>query len=328
MDTDTGVQTGSGRDSSEVVVIGGGVVGLTTAVVLAERGRRVRLWTRDPVERTTSAVAGALWWPYRIQPVALAHAWALHSLGVYEELALRPERTGVRMVAGVLGETARDEVDAWAAARLPGLRAATAEEYGGSGLWARLPLIDMSTHLPWLRRRLEAAGGVVQERAVADLAEAGAEAPVVVNCTGLGARELVPDASVRPVRGQLVVVENPGIRTWLVSTDPSSGETAYLFPQPGRLVLGGTAEEDAWSAEPDPATAAAIIRRCAALRPEVAGARVLEHRVGLRPVREAVRLERVPLAGGRLLIHNYGHGGAGVTVAWGCAREAARLVEG
>ncbi|MEU4654657.1 FAD-dependent oxidoreductase [Streptomyces sp. NPDC023723] len=307
----------------EVGVVGGGVIGLTTAVVLAERGSRVRVWSREPVERTTSAVAGALWWPYRIAPAAAARAWALRSLDVYEELAARPGLTGVRMVEGVLGETERHEVDGWAAARLPGLRAATAEEYRGSGLWARLPLIDMSVHLPWLYRRLLAAGGSVETRAVAGLGEPAA--PVVVNCTGLGARTLVPDSSVRPVRGQLVVVANPGIRTWTVSTDPVSGEMAYFFPHGDRLVLGGTAEDDAWSAEPDPAVAAAIVRRCAALRPEIAGARVLAHRVGLRPARDAVRLERDVLPDGRLLVHNYGHGGAGVTVAWGCAEEAARL---
>ncbi|MFG3322238.1 FAD-dependent oxidoreductase [Streptomyces sp. NPDC048171] len=307
----------------EVVVVGGGVTGLTTAVVLAERGRRVRLWTRDPVERTTSVVAGGLWWPYRIEPVALARAWALSSLDVYEELAARPAETGVRMVEGVLGETRPEAVGAWAAARLPGLRAARAEEYAGPGLWARLPLIDMSTHLPWLRERLVAAGGVVERRPVASLAEA--DAPVVVNCTGLGARELVPDPAVRPVRGQLVVVENPGIHTWLVSADADSGETTYFMPQPGRLLLGGTAEEDAWSTDPDPRIAEAIVRRCAALRPEIAAARVLGHLVGLRPARDAVRLERETLPDGRLLVHNYGHGGAGVTVAWGCAQEAAGL---
>ncbi|WP_186777569.1 NAD(P)/FAD-dependent oxidoreductase [Streptomyces salinarius] len=312
-----------GELSGEVVVVGGGVIGLTTAVVLAERGRRVRLWTREPVERTTSVVAGGLWWPYRIEPVALAQSWALRSLDVYEELAARPEETGVRMLEGVLGETGLDEVGAWASARLPGLRAATAAEYAGSGLWARLPLIDMSTHLPWLRERLVAAGGTVENRAVTELAEA--EAPVVVNCTGLAARDLVPDPAVRPVRGQLVVVENPGIRTWLVSADSDSGETTYFLPQPGRLLLGGTAEDDVWSTEPDPAVAEAIVRRCAALRPEIAGARVLAHRVGLRPARDAVRLERGTLPDGRRLVHNYGHGGAGVTVAWGCAQEAARL---
>ncbi|WP_371668061.1 FAD-binding oxidoreductase [Streptomyces sp. NBC_00289] len=306
----------------EVVVVGAGVVGLTTAVVLAERGRRVRVWTRDPVGRTTSAVAGALWWPYRIRPVALARAWALRSLEVYEGLAARPARTGVRMVEGVLGEADLAGADAWAGARVPGLRAATPEEYRGSGVWARLPLVDMPAHLPWLRERLLRAGGRIEERTVSHLAEA--DAPVVVNCTGLGARELVPDDSVRPVRGQLVVMENPGIRTWAVSTD-ASGQLAYFFPQPGRLLLGGTAEEGAWSSVPDPAVAEAIVRRCAALRPEIAGARILEHLVGLRPARDTVRLERELLSDGRVLVHNYGHGGAGVTVAWGCAEEAAAL---
>ncbi|MER6528702.1 FAD-dependent oxidoreductase [Streptomyces sp. NPDC001508] len=308
------------RLSDEVIVVGGGVIGLTTAVVLAEAGRRVRVWTREPVGRTTSAVAGALWWPYRIEPEALVGDWALTSLVVYEELARRPERTGVRMVEGVHLGVRPDELGPWAG-RVPGLRARD----GGDGLRARLPLIDMPAHLEWLRERLTAAGGLVEERTVSDLA--AVPAAVVVNCTGLGARSLVPDPAVRPVRGQLVVVRNPGITTWLASVENAAGATAYVLPQPGGLVLGGTAQEDAWSLEPDPRTAEEIVARCAALLPEIAGARVLEHRVGLRPARPAVRLEHRPLPDGRSLVHNYGHGGAGVTVAWGCAREAAGLAD-
>jgi len=309
--------------NGEVIVVGGGVIGLTTAVVLAESGARVRVWTRETVELTTSAVAGALWWPYRIEPEALVGEWALQSLRVYEELAARPEETGVRMVEGVQGGTRLDELGPWAR-RVPGLREARAEEYAGGGLWARLPLIDMSTHLPWLRERFLRAGGTVEEASVTDLTEV--PAPVVVNCTGLDSLDLVPDRSMRPVRGQLVVVENPGITTWFTSVDHSADTSTYFFPQPGGLILGGTAEDGAWSMTPDPATAEAIIARCAAIRPEIADARVLEHRVGLRPTRPAVRLERQVLRGGRVLVHNYGHGGAGITVAWGCAEEAAELV--
>jgi len=308
--------------NGEVIVVGGGVIGLTTAVVLAESGARVRVWTRETVELTTSAVAGALWWPYRIEPEALVGEWALQSLRVYEELAARPEETGVRMVEGVQGGTRLDELGPWAR-RVPGLREARAEEYAGGGLWARLPLIDMSTHLPWLRERFLRAGGTVEEASVTDLTEV--PAPVVVNCTGLDSLDLVPDRSMRPVRGQLVVVENPGITTWFTSVDHSADTSTYFFPQPGGLILGGTAEDGAWSMTPDPATAEAIIARCAAIRPEIADARVLEHRVGLRPTRPAVRLERQVLRGGRVLVHNYGHGGAGITVAWGCAEEAAEL---
>ncbi|MGP3636298.1 FAD-dependent oxidoreductase, partial [Streptomyces sp. 24-1644] len=79
--------------------------------------------------------------------------------------------------------------------------------------------------------------------------------------------------------------------------------------------------------EPDARTAEEIVARCARIRPEIAGARIIGHRVGLRPSRDAgVRIEAGPMPGGGRLVHNYGHGGAGVTVAWGCAREAARLV--
>ncbi|MFB7371245.1 NAD(P)/FAD-dependent oxidoreductase [Streptomyces sp. NPDC056222] len=317
--------------SEQVIVVGGGVIGLTTALTLAERGLRVRVWSRDAVTETTSAVAGALWWPYRIEPEAEAGAWALDSLRVYEKLADDPVRTGVRLVPGVHADTVLGELGEWAR-EVSGLRQLTAREVPGPyavGLAARLPLIDMPVHLEWLRARFEAAGGAVERRAVTGFAEAGERARVVVDCAGLGARELISDARLRPVRGQLVLVENPGIEEWFTAADSASSETAYFFPQPGRLILGGTAQEGDERLTPDPATAAAIVARCARVRPEIADARVLGHRVGLRPARSGgVRIAVEPLPGGGRLVHNYGHGGAGVTVAWGCARRAADLAAG
>ncbi len=315
--------------SGDVVVLGGGVIGLTTAVVLAESGRRVRLWTREPAQETTSAVAGALWWPYRIEPEEQVGAWAAATLRVHRKLATHPGETGVRLVGGVMADNSVARLGTWSAG-VDGLRAAAAGELPPGytdGVWARLPLLDMPVHLAWLRRRLEAAGGTVELRTAGSFAEVAAEGRVVVNCAGLGARALVPDSGLQPVRGQLVLVENPGIEEWFVLAEKGSATSTYWFPQPGRLVLGGTAEDDDWRTDPDPATTEAIVARCARFRPEIARARVLGHRVGLRPARAAgVRIEAEPLPGGGLLVHNYGHGGAGVTVAWGCAEAAAALV--
>ncbi|MET7309892.1 FAD-dependent oxidoreductase [Streptomyces sp. NPDC005571] len=309
-----------GAEVSDVIVVGGGVSGLTTALVLAERGHRVRVWSRDPAVATASAVAGALWWPYRIEPAELVGDWSLTSLRRYEELAGRPEETGVRLVTGLHRGERLAALGPWAGQLKDLVEVA-------DGLRARLPLIDMPVYLGWLERRLAATGVAVEQRAVTAFDEAAAEATTVVDCTGLGARELVPDAGVRPVCGQLVLVENPGIEEWFTEADPASEATTYYFPQPGRLILGGTAEVDNWSTVPDPATAGEIVARCARIRPEIARARIIGHLAGLRPARDAgVRIEAEPLPGGGRLVHNYGHGGAGVTVAWGCAETAAQLV--
>ncbi|MFI5520320.1 FAD-dependent oxidoreductase [Streptomyces platensis] len=320
----------SNTEGLDIRVVGGGVIGLTSAIALAEDGHRVRVLSRDAAGGTTSAVAGGLCWPYRIQPYERAVAWSVRSLQVLTALAERPAETGARMVTGTMtATTGGDEgLAAWYGA-VPGLRRARAEELPegcASGWRARTPLVDMPTHLRYLEQRLAAAGGTMERREVSSLEEAGAAADVVVNCSGLGARALVPDPEVHPVQGQLVIVENPGIEEWSVSADAGATDTTYLLPQPYGLVLGGTAREHAWSREPDPAVAAAIVARAARRFPELARARVLAHKVGLRPARPAVRLTAERLSDGTACVHNYGHGGAGVTVAWGCADEVLRMV--
>jgi D-amino-acid oxidase len=155
-----------------------------------------------------------------------------------------------------------------------------------------------------------------------------------VNCTGAEARDFVPDPSVTAVRGQIVVAENPGLTEFFIGSPDETHELSYVFPHQDRVVLGGTEIAGDWSLDPRPPTAQRILADCAAIDPRLATARILEHRVGLRPVRRTVRLE-AEAAGrdgerrgaGRLVVHNYGHGGGGVTLSWGCAREVARLVE-
>ncbi|WP_010294411.1 FAD-dependent oxidoreductase [Streptomyces sp. SA3_actF] len=313
--------------SAPVRVLGSGVIGLSTALELRAAGHEVEVWAERPAARATSAVAGGLWWPYHIEPEERVGAWALETLAVYEEWAAEPERTGVRLVEGVHAETSFDTLGPWAGS-VRGLRTATAAESPYSpGLFGRLPVVDMPHHLAWLEQRLRAAGCRLVPRTAPSLAEAAEGARAVVNCTGPGR------AFPRARRGGA-----PGARAARPRREPRRDDvvhvhggggdrSVYYIPQPYGLLLGGTAEEHDFRESPDPATAEAIVRDCAALRPEITGARVLAHRVGLRPARTGgVRLTAEHLADGTPVVHNYGHGGAGVTVAWGCAREAARLV--
>jgi D-amino-acid oxidase len=168
-------------------------------------------------------------------------------------------------------------------------------------------------------------GGEIENRRVSSLADAGRRASLIVHCSGLGARELVGDMTVAPVRGQVVRVANPGL-TLSVRDENHPGGRAYIHPRTHDCILGGTFEEERWDTTPDPNVAAAILDRCIDLVPRLRGVEILEHLVGLRPVRPTVRLEVVPPTGEvPRVIHNYGHGGSGITLAWGCAADVAAL---
>jgi D-amino-acid oxidase len=300
----------------EVLVVGAGVTGLTCAIRLREAGIAADVVAREPPERTTSAVAAALWYPYRAFPRERVAAWSARGFEVLSELAGVPG-AGVRMRWGT--ELApRTAEDPWWREAVPTF------ERTAAGYRFAAPVADMSVHLRWLVGRLEGLGGSLRIAALGGLDEALARAPVVVNCAGLGARELDGDRLLVPVRGQVVYVEQAGIEEWLLDqADPR--RLVYVVPRERDVVLGGTAEDGAEDARPDRAVAAAIRERCVAALPALAGARVLGTTVGLRPARPEVRLEAEPRGAGTV-VHCYGHGGAGVTLAWGCAEEVVGLV--
>lgn len=309
-----------------VLVIGVGVIGLTAAVRLLEAGHRVEIVARERPEDTTSAVAAALWYPYRAAPPGAVTRWAAVSFAVLSELAADPS-TGVRLRRGT-ELLRRPAAEPWWRDAVPALEHlgsdAVPDGYAG-GFRLTAPLVDMSRHLPWLVERVHALGGTLEAGTVGGLDEACALAPVVVNATGLGARELVPDPSMSAVRGQVVLVEQVGVEEWLLDQGDAR-EPIYIVPRGEHIVLGGTAEEGAEGAEPHPATAAAVLERCRDLMPALQDAAVVGHQVGLRPARPSVRLETEQRRAGTV-VHCYGHGGAGVTLSWGCAADVTRAVD-
>jgi len=298
---------------ARVTVVGAGVVGLTCAVRLLEDGHRVDVLARDLPLETTSAVAAAVWYPYLAFPRERVLQWSAASYGAFAGLA-DVAGTGVTMRAGT--EVFRTpQEDPWWRAAVSSLDK-VAPPPGYADAWTFLaPVVEMPLYLAWLAARVEELGGTITRL---NLSALPTGPDVVVNASALGSRLLAEDSTVTPVRGQVVLVEQIGVeRWWLQSKDPAT----YVIPRSHDIVVGGTEEPGDWSRTPSPATAAAILARARGLVPELAGAAVLRHRVGLRPARPSVRVERVGD-----VVHCYGHGGAGVTLSWGTADEVATLV--
>ncbi|WP_255947899.1 FAD-dependent oxidoreductase [Streptomyces odontomachi] len=312
-----------------VVVVGCGVSGLTTALRLRRLGRTVRIVADRPAERTTSAVAGATWFPYKVDPPHRALGWTAASRPVFESLAASSETTGVVLRTCVMLHRSPLGGAPWWADAAPDLallgRAQLPPGFA-DGYSFTQAVIDMPMYLAYLLDRFLAHGGELLHARLSSLTEAARYGDVVVNCCGLGARELCDDPATYPVRGQWLRVDNPGIDRVLADFDHPDGD-AYIIPHRHSCILGGTADENAWDETPGDEVSARIRRRCTELDPRLAGARALEQRVGLRPVRRGgVRLELDTLADGTPCVHNYGHGGAGVTLSWGCADEVTDLV--
>ncbi|MFD7073956.1 FAD-dependent oxidoreductase [Nocardioides sp. NPDC059952] len=307
-----------------VTVIGAGVAGLTTAVILAEAGQPVRV-VADEIPGRTSLAAGAMWGPYLVEPKALVDTWSQRSLELFRELA-SDAATGVGVSSGIEASRHHEEAPDWARS-LPGFEAVGADLLPNgfrSGYRFSVPLIDMPTYLHYLLERARAAGVAIDKRRVPTLTSI-TDAEVIVNCSGLGASTLAGDTALYPIRGQHVVVANPGLTEFFSEDTGTSSDLLCIYPQGDVVVLGGTAIDGSSDTAPDPVAADRILERCIAVEPRLASAAVIEHRIGLRPTRPQVRVEAEQL-NGAVVIHNYGHGGAGVTLSWGCAEQVQQLL--
>jgi D-amino-acid oxidase len=219
-------------------------------------------------------------------------------------------------------------------------------ELGLRDAYAHLaPMVDTDVYMQWLlEAALEAGCRIRDDKIVGPLStqeKALARAyrvDAIVNCAGLGASELAEDA-MYPLRGALIRVRNDGLsmpritQAHCVAHDGSEAERGFIFIVPrgeDMLVLGGLAEPNSWDLDiglHNYEPIREMYRRCLNFMPALRAAEVDAAepvRVGLRPARrQNVRLE--PETGTRI-VHNYGHGGSGVTFSWGCALEVTQCV--
>jgi D-amino-acid oxidase len=306
----------------DITVVGAGVIGLSAALALEEHGHRVRVVAAATGSSTTSSIAGAVWFPYQVGPPDKVAVWAARTRTWLEELAVSAPESGVDVLTGyeiTPDATEASPAEPWWAAATPIARA-PAPVAGTPAAWRfRAPRAQPSLFLPYLASRLR---GSIERRTITDLG--GEPGDLVVNCTGLGARELAGDPGVEPLLGQVLIAARGEVDlATTVTDDRDPDDLFYVIPRRDELVLGGCSRPVPPGVEPsvDPELAARIVAHARALGIAIGEVRTI--RVGLRPFRREVRLERE----GRV-IHNYGHGGAGFTLCRGCAEDVAALADG
>jgi len=311
------------RTDNRAIVIGCGVNGLTCAIKLQELGIEVEIWTRDRPERTVSMVAASVWHPYLVFPEDRVARWATSSFEAFAWLATEPD-TGIWLAEGVVITPEPVKRPTWAIHAMD-VRCIEASPNLPAHYTLCAPIIETPTYIPWLLNRFEQGGGAVVDREVASFDEPFERARVVINCAGLGARTLARDVLVRPVKGQIVRLAAGAFDRFLFDERDPAVPT-YMIPRRGDCILGGTAEPGADDTGTSESAQRSIIERCARLVPSIADAEVLGSIAGVRPARDEVRLEPEIIEGRGLLVHNYGHGGAGITLSIGCANEVKSIV--
>jgi len=316
-----------------VAIIGAGVSGLTCGVVFAENGYGTVIFAKEVAQQTTSGAAAAVWFPYDAEPSDKVIPWALQTFDLLADLSRVPG-TGVSMIE--LRQFSRHkeiQIPDWAirlGAHPLSVMSSGVETSRGinssafkSGFAITVPLMDTTIYLDYLADRFQKAGGSITRNVHFEkLEEVDRKFEVVINCAGIGARDLVHDANLEPHRGQVAIV--PKISNLSCAIVCDDAPLMYAIPRRNDCVFGGT-NDLSDNVAIDPSTTSRIVTECSRVL-KIERPRVVAVRVGLRPFRKSgVRLEREKLRDGRTVIHNYGHGGAGFTLSWGCAENVLEI---
>ncbi|XP_061398284.1 D-aspartate oxidase-like [Musca vetustissima] len=328
-----------------VAILGGGINGFCCAVRIQvhykkqNRPIEVTVLSEKFSPNTTGDGSAGLWGPFLLggTPTAKVHQWSKGMHDFLEELWLSEDagEAGVCLLPVIRLTTADTPVDDFWKDIVYGCHEMTEEmlkEYNEnrtkkytSGLHFITYTSEPRLLLPYLMKRFEKHGGKIVQQKIDSLEKflENSDYDVVINCTGLGSQQVIGDNKMLPIRGQVARVKAP----WLYySLLDESDDGNYIIPNMDTVVLGGTHQEHDYNIIPCPKDKKFIMEGCENILPALKNATHLFDWVGLRPGRSALRLEGEQ-KGKHLVIHNYGHGGSGVTLAWGCAADVLAIME-
>ncbi|KZS08008.1 D-aspartate oxidase [Daphnia magna] len=324
----------------KVAVIGAGIVGLSVAKVLQERfpNLPITLLADKFSPGTTSDGAAGLWMPFLLgdTPESDVYAYSKDTWDFLKELWNSPSggKLGVSLVPCLQTSDTVSSIPSYSDF-IYGFQVLKREELAlykkpqwKQGYRFVTFTCEGSRLMPHLMEQFRRKGGNVVVKRLECFEELASDFDVIINCSGIGAKELANDLSVHPIRGHIFRIKAPWQKSILID-DSDVGN--YIIPNQDSVVLGGTHDKDQWDTIPRKEDAKFILEGCTSLFPSLEKAEILYEWVGLRPGRSQLRveLEKKMIDGKPLtVIHNYGHGGSGLTTFYGCALKVANLLEG
>ncbi len=307
----------------KIAIIGAGISGLSCAYLLSKQEHITDVIAKAFSPNITSNKAAAFWFPFHIRNDKRGIEWSQKSYDFYKALC-ENTLTGISMkqLIKVIRKNVIEEEPVWinflrqdSLSMIPenDLPEGIAKAYN-----VLVPLIETQIFLPYLKDYLTEAGVNFIQKEIKNLDEISNKYDYIINCTALGARKLCNDETIIPVRGQVALIETKtDFPIYLDNEKP-----LYIVPRKDAMIVGGTYEADIYDEITEPETLHELLQNAYSVFPELMQQKVLGNWAGLRPYRPTVRLEKE-----NNIIHNYGHGGSGFTLAFGCAEEVVSLLE-
>lgn len=311
--------------SKNIAIIGAGISGMSTAFLLMQKKHHITIYAKAFSPNITSNRAAAFWFPYHIRNDRRGIRWCQVSYEYYKKLAEQKD-TGIsmRQLIKVLRKGVEEEEPIWidfmpeGACRI--MDKAELPENIARGYKVKVPLMETQIFLPYLQQQLSDKGVKFIEKEIKDFSELTNDYDNVINCSALGSRKLCNDESVIPVRGQVGLLSpKNNMSIYLDNEKP-----LYIVPRKDAIIVGGTYEERVETEITEPSTIEKILNNAYEVFPELKQQQVIGSWAGLRPYRPEVRVEH---EAGTNIVHNYGHGGSGFTLSFGCAEDVVKIVE-
>lgn len=310
----------------KLLVVGAGVIGLSTAILAQEKGYEVTVYTADDPLRTTSTKAAASFKPSEVVYNPLAHRMMRPSFDRFLYITKKTGRTSGVWLHTLWEAFSNNRKQEQYLSVMKDLMIAKRPDVPGGyekGWRYKTFFIDTPLYIPWLLKTFSQNGGEIKrlQKPFSSISEVWKlPSEIVINATGYGAKKLCNDNLIVPIKGQILVVGKIK-QHWSINADGF-----YVYPRTHDTIIGGTYE---WGVENEIVEGGAtylIQKGNMRILPKILSKKIIRSYAGIRPYRKkTIRVAREDKNGKRI-IHQYGHGGAGITLSWGSAEKALSLI--